>query len=92
MPDPAPDGSTDALAGPEGAHSSKDLAEFLLPYQVVAVAHDPAVLLLAVLQAAYDAVARACRMCPVGSRAVLQVRRRPLCLQPRRASPQHPRQ
>ena len=54
---PAPDGLADATIGPTGAAWSSDRGEFLLPYEDVRTAEDPAATLLEFLQTTYDAAA-----------------------------------
>ena len=54
---PAPPGFADAQVEPAAAFYSKDLGEFILPYEVVRNAASPDRLLLGFLQATYDAAA-----------------------------------
>jgi len=54
---PAPDGFADARVAPGAAFWSKDLGEFLLPYEAVRTAPDPDAALMAFLQSTYDAEA-----------------------------------
>jgi hypothetical protein len=51
----APDGFADARVEPEAAFWSKELGEFLLPYDVMRSEHDPDAVLLAFLQSTYAA-------------------------------------
>jgi hypothetical protein len=54
---PQPDGYAEAATLPEGAFWSDELGEFLLPYEIVRNAADPAELVLAFAQATYQAAA-----------------------------------
>ena len=54
---PAPDGFADAHVKPEAAFFSKDLGEFILPYEAVRTAADPDAVLLQFLQSTYEAAA-----------------------------------
>jgi hypothetical protein len=54
---PAPAGFADAKVAPEAAYYSKDLGEFLLPYDAVRLAPSPDETLLQFLQATYEAAA-----------------------------------
>jgi hypothetical protein len=54
---PAPDGFADARVMPDTAFWSKELGEFLLPYEVMRTAADPDAALMAFLQSTYDAAA-----------------------------------
>ncbi len=54
---PAPDGFAEAPVKPAQAFFSKDLGEFLLPYEAMRTAADPDAALLAFLQSTYDAAA-----------------------------------
>ncbi|MET0875722.1 MAG: DUF5996 family protein [Tardiphaga sp.] len=54
---PAPDGFADAPVRPEAAFFSKDLGEFILPYDAVRTAADPDAALLQFLQSTYEAAA-----------------------------------
>lgn len=55
---PEPPGYGDAPAGPAGAFYSKELKEFILPYEVVRTSSTPDATVLEFLQATYDAAAR----------------------------------
>lgn len=77
---PAPDGFADARVQPEAAFFSKDLGEFILPYDAVRTASDPDGVLLQFLQSTYEAAANAakwnraeleCAIGPVGRPLVL---------------------
>lgn len=69
---PAPEGFAAARVQPEAAFFSKDLGEFLLPYDAVRTAADPDATLMAFLQSTYDAAAdradwnRAALECGIG--------------------------
>lgn len=69
---PAPEGFAAARVQPEAAFFSKDLGEFLLPYDAVRTAADPEATLMAFLQSTYDAAAdradwnRAALECGIG--------------------------
>lgn len=52
---PEPDGFASVPVRPEGAFYSKELREFLLPYEVLRGASDPDAALLAFLQSTYEA-------------------------------------
>jgi len=54
---PAPDGFAGARVQPDAAFWSKELGEFLLPYEAVRSARDPDAALMAFLQSTYDAAA-----------------------------------
>jgi hypothetical protein len=54
---PAPDGLAEAKIGPDAAGWNGDRGEFLLPYDAVRTAADPAATLLEFLQTTYDAAA-----------------------------------
>jgi hypothetical protein len=54
---PAPAGFAEAQVAPEAAFWSKELGEFLLPYEAMRGARDPDAALLAFLQSTYDAAA-----------------------------------
>jgi hypothetical protein len=54
---PAPPGFADARVRPADAFFSKELGEFILPYDAVRAARDPQALLLEFLQSTYDAAA-----------------------------------
>jgi Family of unknown function (DUF5996) len=54
---PEPPGYRDASVAPAGARWDDDLAEFVLPYELVRVARDPDALLLEFLQSTYEAAA-----------------------------------
>lgn len=54
---PEPDGYRDWTELPPGAHWDDDLAEFVLPYELVRTADDPDRLLLSFLQGTYEAAA-----------------------------------
>ena len=51
---PAPAGLANATIQPESAHWSTERGEFILPYEAVRTAADPAATLLAFLQSTYD--------------------------------------
>lgn len=69
---PAPDGFADAAVQPDAAFFSKELGEFLLPYDAVRTAPDPDAALLAFLESTYRAAAdgaawdRSALECPLG--------------------------
>lgn len=69
---PAPEGFAAARVQPGAAFFSKDLGEFLLPYDAVRTAADPDATLMAFLQSTYDAAAdrahwnRAALECGIG--------------------------
>jgi hypothetical protein len=69
---PAPAGFADAPVKPEAAFFSKDLGEFILPYDAVRAAADPDDALLQFLQSTYEAAAnlaqwdRAALECSIG--------------------------
>lgn len=54
---PAPEGFADAKVAPAEAFFSKELGEFILPYEAVRTAADPDAALLAFLQSTYEAAA-----------------------------------
>ena len=54
---PAPDGFAAAKVKPAQAFFSKELGEFLLPYDAVRTARDPDAALMEFLQSTYDAAA-----------------------------------
>ncbi len=54
---PAPEGFADARVAPDAAFWSKDLGEFLLPYEAMRSERDPDAVLMAFLQSTYDAAA-----------------------------------
>ena len=54
---PEPPGYAEHPAGPSGAFYSRELSEFLLPYEVVADADDPGATLTEFLQTTYEAAA-----------------------------------
>lgn len=54
---PEPEGYRDCPAGPDGAHYSAELGEFVLPYELVRTSEDPDATLLAFLQSTYEAAA-----------------------------------
>ncbi len=54
---PAPDGFAEAVVGPDGAGFSKELGEWLLPYELVRKAPDPEAALLEFLQSTFEAAA-----------------------------------
>lgn len=54
---PASEGFADARVEPEAALWSKELGEFLLPYEVMRSEHDPDTALMAFLQSTYAAAA-----------------------------------
>jgi hypothetical protein len=58
---PEPPNYRDALVAPTGARWDDELAEFVLPYEVVRTADDPDALLLTFLQSTYEAAATAAR-------------------------------
>jgi hypothetical protein len=69
---PAPDGFANAAVRPAAAFFSKDLSEFILPYDAVRTADDPDRVLMDFLQSTYDAAAdlgkwdRAALECAIG--------------------------
>lgn len=69
---PAPEGFAAARVQPDAAFFSKDLGEFLLPYDAVRTAADPDATLMTFLQSTYDAAAdkarwnRAALECGIG--------------------------
>jgi hypothetical protein len=69
---PAPDGFAAAKVRPDAAFFSKDLGEFILPYDAVRTARDPDAALMDFLQSTYDAAAdlaqwdRAALECAIG--------------------------
>jgi hypothetical protein len=58
---PEPSGYRDTIVAPVGARWDHDLAEFVLPYEVVRTADDPDALLLAFLESTYGAAATTAR-------------------------------
>ncbi len=74
---PAPPGFDGAQVKPNGAFFSKELGEFILPYDIVRQAKDPDAMLLDFLQSTYEAAADAARWdraaleCPLGHIGVL---------------------
>jgi hypothetical protein len=54
---PAPEGFAAARVRPEAAFWSKELSEFILPYDAVRTAREPEAALMAFLQSTYDAAA-----------------------------------
>jgi hypothetical protein len=54
---PAPDGFAEAKVRPDAAFWSKELSEFILPYEAVRTAREPAAELMAFLQSTYAAAA-----------------------------------
>ena len=58
---PEPPGYRDAVIAPAGARWDDDLAEFILPYELVRMADNPDALLLEFLQSTYDAAATTAR-------------------------------
>jgi hypothetical protein len=54
---PAPEGFAAARVRPAAAYFSKELGEFILPYEAVRTAADPDATLMAFLQSTYDAAA-----------------------------------
>jgi hypothetical protein len=76
---PAPQGFADAKVKPDAAYWSKDLGEFILPYEAVRTASDPDAVLLAFLQSTYDAAAdlakwdRKALECPLGRPGIPRV-------------------
>ncbi len=54
---PAPEGFAAARVRPDAAFWSKDLGEFILPYDAVRTAREPEAALMAFLQSTYDAAA-----------------------------------
>jgi len=54
---PAPEGFAAARVRPDAAFWSKDLGEFILPYDAVRTAREPQAALMAFLQSTYDAAA-----------------------------------
>ncbi len=54
---PEPAGFAEAIVQPEGAFYSKDLREFVLPYDVVRESADPGATLLSFLKSTYAAAA-----------------------------------
>lgn len=69
---PAPDGFSAAKVKPEAAVFSKELGEFLLPYDAMRTARDPDAALMAFLTSTYEAAADLARWdrkaleCPIG--------------------------
>jgi uncharacterized protein DUF5996 len=58
---PAPDGFSSAKVRPDAAFFSKDLAEFILPYDAVRTVAQPDEALLEFLQSTYEAAAKAAK-------------------------------
>jgi hypothetical protein len=58
---PEPPGFRDVVVTPDGARWDDDLAEFVLPYELVRTAADPEAALLAFLQSSYEAAADTAR-------------------------------
>jgi hypothetical protein len=54
---PEPEGYREVAITPADAHFDDELAEFVLPYEVVRTADDPAGVLLGFLQSTYEAAA-----------------------------------
>jgi hypothetical protein len=54
---PTPDGFAEAKVRPDAAFWSKELSEFILPYEAVRIAREPAAELMAFLQSTYAAAA-----------------------------------
>jgi hypothetical protein len=73
---PAPDGFSSAPVQPDAAFFSKDLGEFILPYDAVRTAAQPDQALLEFLQSTYEAAANAAKWdrdaleCPIGQPGV----------------------
>jgi hypothetical protein len=73
---PGPEGFADAHVQPADAFWSKELGEFLLPYEAVRSARDPDAAVMVFLQSTYDAAAdlgkwdRANLECPIGAPGV----------------------
>ncbi|WP_136620210.1 MULTISPECIES: DUF5996 family protein [Mesorhizobium] len=69
---PSPEGFASAMVEPRQAFFSKELGEFLLPYEAIRRAQDPEAMLTAFLQSTYEAAAelgkwdREALECPVG--------------------------
>jgi len=69
---PAPQGFAEAKVKPDAAFFSKDLGEFILPYDAVRNARDPDAALMDFLVSTYEAAAnlakwdRAALECPLG--------------------------
>ena len=68
---PGPDGFSEAAVEPEAAYYDKDFGEFILPYEAVRTAADPAATLMAFLQSTYEAAASLGQWdrpqeCPIG--------------------------
>ena len=76
---PAPEGFAAALVRPDAAFWSKELSEFILPYDAVRTAKTPEVTLMQFLQSTYEASAdlgkwdRAALECGLGERAKVRV-------------------
>lgn len=76
---PAPDGFSAAKVKPEAAFFSKELGEFILPYEAVRTAADPDAVLMDFLQSTYDAAAdlakwdRAALECKIGQAGVCRM-------------------
>ena len=58
---PQPPGFRDVVVTPDGARWDDELAEFVLPYELVRTAADPDATLLAFLQSSYEAAANTAR-------------------------------
>jgi hypothetical protein len=75
---PAPEGFASAPVRPAQAFFSKELGEFILPYDAVRTAADPRAVLLDFLQSTYDAAAdlgkwdRAALECAIGEAGVVR--------------------
>jgi hypothetical protein len=54
---PAPEGFAAAKVKPEAAFWSKELGEFILPYESVRTAREPKAVLMAFMQSTYEAAA-----------------------------------
>jgi len=68
---PGPDGFPEAAVEPDSAYFDKDFGEFILPYEAVRTAADPAATLMAFLQSTYEAAANLgdwdrTQECPIG--------------------------
>ena len=72
---PAPPGFADALVEPAGARWSKELGEWLLPYEIVRAAADPDAAALRFLESTYRAAADLARWDPALDCALGVVRR-----------------
>jgi hypothetical protein len=58
---PEPSGFADTLVRPDAAYYSRDLREFVLPYEAVRTANDPAEMVLEFFQSTYEAAATLAR-------------------------------